>query len=317
MTGYVLGRALQAIVTLLAASVLVFLFIHLIPGDPALVYAGADPTPEKVAAATKAFGLDKPLPVQYVVWLSHVIQGDFGYSYFSGLKVASLVGAAFPATVELTLAALLVALVGGISSGVMAATHQDGLVDYLVSSGSSFALSLPNFWVGIMLILVFSLWLGWLPPGGRDAHDLPQAVAVLILPACTLGLELGAIVARYTRSAILEVAGEDYVRTAHAKGISSTLVLRRHVLRNALIPISTVVGIESTRILGGAVVVESVFAWPGLGRLMVNSLSSRDYLVTQAILLMMVAMFVVANLAVDLLYTVLDPRVVLRARSVP
>jgi peptide/nickel transport system permease protein len=308
---YVIRRLLQAVPVLVLASVAVFLLIHLVPGDPALLLAGPDATPEVVVAVRKDMGLDQPLPVQYALWAGHVLRGDLGKSYISRLPVWQLIQNALPATIELTCAAMLIAVLFGLPTGILSAVKRQSFPDWAVTAINGLALGVPNFWLGILLIIMFALILNWLPPGGRIEFLSNPGVAwkSLLLPAVTLGLHIGAALSRFTRAAMLEVLNEDYVRTARAKGVSGWGVIARHALRNALIPIVTVMGIQFGRLLGGAVIVESVFAWPGIGRMILQAVLNRDYLLVQGALLLLVVSFILINLLVDLLYGVLDPRI--------
>jgi peptide/nickel transport system permease protein len=311
MSTYVLRRLAQAVPVLILASIGVFLLLHLVPGDPAILMAGPDATPEVVEAVRRDMGLDRPLPVQYALWVQHAVTGDLGRSYVSRLPVNQLIGTALPATVELALAALLIAVVLGIPSGVLSAISRQSLPDWIITVINGLALAIPNFWLGIVLIIVFALVLGWLPPGGRVEFLSNPGLAwkTLLLPALTLGLHIAATLSRFTRASMLEVLHEDYIRTANAKGLARSVVLGRHAIRNALIPIVTVLGIQFGRLLGGAVIVESVFAWPGVGRMILQAVINRDYLLVQGALLLLVVAFIVINLLVDLLYGVLDPRI--------
>lgn len=311
MSTYVLRRLMQAVPVLILASIGVFLLLHLVPGDPALLLAGPDATPEVVAAVRRDMGLDQPLPIQYGVWVQHAVTGDLGRSYVSRLPVTQLIGAALPATVELAVAALLIAVVLGIPSGILSAVNRQRLPDWIITIINGLALAIPNFWLGIVMVIVFSLVLGWVPPGGRVDFLSNPGVAwkTLLLPAVTLGLHIAATLSRFTRASMLEVLHEDYIRTANAKGLPRSVVLVRHAIRNALIPIVTVLGIQFGRLLGGAVIVESVFAWPGIGRMVLQAVLNRDYLLVQGALLLLVVAFIVINLLVDLLYGVLDPRI--------
>jgi peptide/nickel transport system permease protein len=311
MSTYVLRRLAQAVPVLILASIVVFLLLHLVPGDPALLMAGPDATPEVVEAVRRDMGLDRPLPVQYALWVQHAVTGDLGRSYVSRLPVTQLIGTALPATVELALAALLIAVVLGIPSGVLSAINRQSLPDWIITTINGLALAIPNFWLGIVMVIVFSLVLGWLPPGGRVEFLSNPGLAwkTLLLPAVTLGLHIAATLSRFTRASMLEVLHEDYIRTANAKGLARSVVLGRHAIRNALIPIVTVLGIQFGRLLGGAVIVESVFAWPGVGRMILQAVINRDYLLVQGALLLLVVAFIVINLFVDLLYGVLDPRI--------
>lgn len=311
MSTYVIRRLLQSVPVLILASIAVFLLLHLVPGDPALLLAGPDATPEVVAAVRRDMGLDQPLPVQYALWVQHALAGDLGKSYISRLPVTQLIANALPATIELTLAALVIAVLLGIPSGILSAVNRQSLPDWLITVMNGVALAVPNFWLGIVLVIVFALILGWLPPGGRVDFLSSPSVAwkTLLLPALTLGIHIAATLSRFTRAAMLEVLHEDYIRTARAKGLSRRGVIVGHAIRNALIPIITVLGIQFGRLLGGAVIVESVFAWPGVGRMVLQAVLNRDYLLVQGTLLLLVVAFIVVNLIVDLLYGVLDPRI--------
>lgn len=304
-------RVAQMLPVIAAASVIVFLVLRLVPGDPARLYAGSDASDEVVEAVRSDLGLDRALPIQYVMWLGRVLTGDLGRSYISGIPVTELLWPALLATVELATAAIMFAVIIGVPTGFIAALRPRSPLDMGISTLNSLMLSIPNFWVGIMAILLFSVRFDWLPPGGRPGllEDPVLELKALILPACVLGMRLAAVLSRFVRGSVLEVLNEDYVRTARAKGLSGGAVMRTHVTRNASIPVITTFGIEIGRLLGGAVIVETVFAWPGMGRLMLQSVTSRDYLVVQAALLVLVFAFLLTNLVVDILYGVLDPRV--------
>lgn len=310
MTRYVISRLAQAVLVGLATSVVVFLVLRLIPGDPAVVLAGGDATPDQIAAVRRDLGLDQPLPVQYLRWMGGVLQGDLGQSYINRFPAATLIRTALPATLQLTVAGLFLGTLIGIPLGAFAAARPGSALDAFVTGFMTIGTGVPNFVLGLLSILVFALWLGWLPPGGRvDLIDNPGiGWKFLILPMCALAMPLGAALARFQRAAMREVLREDYVRTASAKGLRRTTVLMRHALRNALLPILTVLGLHFGQLLGGAVVVESVFAWPGMGRLLLQSILSRDYVVVQSVLLLLSVLFVLVNLLVDLAYGVVDPR---------
>ncbi|MCL5109203.1 MAG: ABC transporter permease [Chloroflexi bacterium] len=311
MGAYLIKRLLQLIPVLILASILIFVILHSIPGDPALVYAGPDATPETLAAVRADMGLDQPWPVQYLVWAEHIVRLDFGQSYTSKYPVGELISQRVPATLELALSAVLLEIVIGISFGLMAALYQRRWPDFVVSAYCAIVMSVPNFWLGILLIIFFALQLGWLPPGNRVEFLSNPGVAwkSLIMPAFTLALFASATVARFTRASMLEVLGEDYIRTARAKGLRERVVITSHALRNALIPVITIVGIQFGYMLGGAVVVESVFTWPGMGRLIMQGISSRDYTVVQGSLILFVAVFVLLNLIIDISYAFFDPRI--------
>jgi len=317
MIAYILRRLLHLIPVVLLTSVLVFLLLHLVPGDPAETVAGPDATPDVIQAVRQKMGLDRPLPIQYGIWLGNVARFDLGASYISKMPVIDLVGYAFPATIQLALAGLFLALAVSLPLGVLASVKQASKLDLFVQSFTALGLGVPNFWLGILLILLFALILGILPPGGRiDPMQSPvMGLKTLILPAVTLGVQMSAVFTRFVRAAMLEVLHEDYVRTARAKGLHERVVVVRHALRSALVPVVTVVGLQFGRLLGGAVVVESVFAWPGVGRLIIQAVEQRDYTVVQAALLWLVLVFLLINLITDVLYAFLDPRIRLGAES--
>src|SRR5512134_695376 len=287
--------------------------LHLAPGDPAEVMLGANANKEDLANLRTQLGLDRPLHVQYVTWISHVARGDLGRSLWMKRPVLGEVLERFKATILLTGSALLLSTLGGLALGIAAATRANSLLDRLSGVASLFGASMPVFWLGIVLMVIFSLWLRWLPAsgmyapdGGGDARDLLQH---LVLPAVTLAAASTTIIARLTRSAMLDVLGQDYVRTARAKGVVERRVVLRHGLENALIPIVTVVGVQAGYLLGGAVLTETVFAWPGVGTLMVQGILARDFPLVQGCVLVVALTFVLVNLAVDLLYAWLDPRI--------
>jgi peptide/nickel transport system permease protein/oligopeptide transport system permease protein len=264
---------------------------------------GEHATKDAVAALREHLGLDKPFAVRYLDYVSRVARGDLGRSIQQNRPVADELADAWPATLELTMAALVIATLLGIGAGVASAVWPNSLFDAGARLGSLFGLSMPIFWTGLVLIVIFSLWLNWLPVGGAGS------LGHLVLPAITLALPSVAMVARMTRSAVLEVLREDYVRTARAKGLAERWVLGRHALRNAFIPILTLLGLQSGQLMGGAVLTETVFAWPGLGRMMVKAIFARDYILLQGAVLVFALAFVVINLLVDLSYGALDPRI--------
>jgi peptide/nickel transport system permease protein len=246
-----------------------------------------------------------------VVWLAHVLHGDLGNSIYTKRPIATLIAQRAPATLELTLAAMLLTLLIGLPSGILAATRRGGAVDWIVTSLSGIAHAVPGFWLGILAVILFGLVLGWLPPGGRGdfGRDPGLALRFLLLPALTLSLASAASLSRLVKSSMLEVMAEDFVRTARAKGVSGLGIVLRHVLRNALVPVVTVLSLQFGRLLGGSVVIESVFAWPGIGRMVLDAIGNRDYLVVQSALLLLVVVYVVINLLTDLAYGLLDPRI--------
>lgn len=310
MLEYIWRRLVQTIPTLLLSSLLVFLIIRLVPGDPARTLVGYDAPIEEVEAVRESLGLDQPLPVQYMRWIGRVVQGDFGKSLINRFPVGELIALKFPATLELAIVALVLALLISFPLGVVAAVKAGGTADYGISLVAAFFLGTPNFWLGILYILIFSVQLRLLPPSGRVPllEDPGAALRLLVMPAITLAIPLAMAQMRFIRASLLEVLNQDYIRTARAKGLPQRLVMVRHCFRNALIPIITVLGIQFGNLLGGAVIVESLFGWPGLGRMLVESITNRDYAITQAGLLYLVTLFILVNLAVDLLYAVVDPR---------
>ena len=311
MGTYIARRLLQALPTLFISSVVVFLIIRMVPGDPARMLVGFDAPQEEVEAVRQSLGLDQPLPLQYVRWLGQVVQGDLGVSLINKFPVGDLVLAKLPATIELAVAALFLSLIVSIPLGIFAAVRAGRWPDYGVSFVSATFIGTPNFWIGLLYILLFSIAFPILPPSGRVplTEDPIEALQHLILPTVTLALPVAMVQVRFIRAAFLEVLGQDYVRTARAKGLDERMVLYRHGFRNALIPIMTVIGIQFGNLLGGAVIIESLFAWPGVGRMLVESINNRDYAITQAGLLYLVGIFLLINLLVDVLYGVVDPRV--------
>jgi peptide/nickel transport system permease protein len=298
-----LTRLVSALVVVLGVCTLVFLLIHLVPGDPVEAMLGENAQLADREALRQALGLDRPLGQQYLEYLQRLARLDLGLSFQDRRPVAAILGERLPATLELTLAALALALTLALPLGVLAARHRGSPLDTGAMSLSLVGISIPNFWLGPLLILVFSLWLGWTPVSGREGP------ASLILPALTLGTGMAAILARMVRGSILEVLGEDYVRTARAKGLSERRVLWGHALRNAWLPILTLIGLQLGGLLGGAVITETVFAWPGVGSLLVEAIQSRDYPVVQACVLLVSLSYVLVNTLTDLVYSWVDPRI--------
>jgi peptide/nickel transport system permease protein len=300
---FIARRLLLAIPVLLGVVFVVMLTIELIPGDAVSLMLGEHATPEAVAKLRAYLGLDEPLLVRYVGYVGRVARGDLGRSIQQNRPVVDELADAWPATLELTAAALVISAALGIAAGVISAVWPNSAFDALARLGSLFGLSMPVFWTGLVLIVVFALWLPWMPVGGMGSP------AHLVLPAITLALPSLAMIARMTRSSVLDVLREDYVRTARAKGVAERLVVAKHALRNAAIPILTLLGLQAGQLMGGAVLTETVFAWPGLGRLMVKAIFARDYVLLQGAVLIFALAFVVINLAVDLAYGALDPRI--------
>ncbi len=302
MRRLLLHRLALIVPTLFGVALLVFLFLHLVPGDPVEIMLGESATPADIAALRHALGLDRPLPVQFVRWMAQLVRGDLGESIAFRAPVAQVIAQRYPATLELACTALVLALAIGLPLGIASAVRRDTAVDHAARFASLVGTCVPAFWSGPMLVLVFSVWLGWLPVSGRGG------LAHLVLPAATLALGMLGILVRLTRSSVLDALGEDWVRTATAKGARPTRVLVAHVLRNALPPLVTVVGLQAGALLAGAVIAETVFAWPGLGRLLVQAIDARDYPLVQGCVLAIGFSYIAVNATTDILQGVLDPR---------
>jgi peptide/nickel transport system permease protein len=297
------GRVLTGVPTLLAVSLLVFAIVRLIPGDPARLLAGDFATDQIVDELRQKWRLNDPLPVQYAVYVGGVVRGDFGRSVTTSTPILPELVERFLRTLELAVAGIVVAMVVGGAAGIVSAVRRSSLTDYVATALALTGISTPIFWSGLLLILLFSVRLEWLPAGGTGT------LRHLVLPALSLGLFGAGVLARQTRSGMLEVLGQDFVRTARAKGLPERVVVVKHALKNALIPVVTVLGDQFGRLLGGAILTETVFAWPGMGRYLIESISQRDYPAVQGAILVFAAAVVVINLLVDLSYGMLDPRV--------
>lgn len=311
MGRYVLTRLAQFLPTLFIASIVVFLVIQASPGDPARIKLGPEASPEQVAIERTRLGLDEPVPVRYVIWLGDAVRLDLGRSFQSNLPVMDVVSTAFGYTVRLALAASLIAILLGISAGIAAALSRGRPLDIIISTLSAVLLSVPSFVSGIILILVFAVQLRLLPSSGagRTGQGALDGLRYLILPAVALGLPFAAVLARFMRAAMIEALGQDHVLTARAKGLARMTVVVRHAVRNALVPTITIAGIGLGTLLAGTVVTETVFSYPGLGRLIVGSIFNRDYPIVQAGLILAAIVLLVMSLIVDLLYGFLDPRI--------
>ena len=303
MIAFISKRILYTLPVVIGVSVAVFLMIHLIPGDPAQLVAGMEASEQDVANVRRALGLDQPLYVQYMRFVSRAVLGDFGTSFRTGRGVLDEVGSRYMNTAVLGLAAMLVTLVLGGASGIISAVKKFTAVDNVSMLVSLLGVSMPTFFLGLLLMLVFSVYLGWFPLTGKGTW------LHLVLPALTLGTPSAAVISRLTRSSLLEVLEQDYIRTARAKGLAEFVVINSHAIRNAMIPVVTVLGLQFGYLLGGAVVTETVFAWPGIGRLIVQAILARDFPVVQASVLFLAMTFVLLNLLTDLLYSFLDPRI--------
>src|SRR5215207_1678722 len=331
MLGYLLRRLAATVPVLVLISALVFLLIHAAPGDPADLLLSEEASSEDIADARRRWGLDQPIYIQYLRFLGNIASGDLGTSFRYSDPVIRLIGERLPATIELTIASMLIAILFGIPLGVWAGAKPNSWADNLGSVFGFFGISMPSFWLGIMLILIVSGYFNWLPSSGRNTYGVAQGsdsgfyiinsllsgntkaawdgIKYIIMPAIALGTGMMGLVMRVTRSSVLEIMDEDYVRTARAKGVSERTVLWRHVLRNALVPIITVVGLELGTLLSGSIIVETVFAWPGSGSLLIAAIQSRDYpLITGTVLTYTIA-FVAINFTIDILYALIDPRI--------
>ncbi len=310
MPRYLLSRVIQSAVLVVVVSVVMFTMIASAPGGPSILVQ-QDVTAEAAATMRRNLGLDDPVPVQYLRWASRMLQGDAGVSLSTSRPVATLLGQRFGATALLASAALAMALIVSIPIGVLSAVRRNGWFDRIATAIAFMGVSVPNFWLGIMMIILFSVTLGWMPSAGMGGSSADAWVRFkhLIMPAFVLGSSSMAQLTRYTRGSMIGVLREDYVRTARAKGVPQRVVLTRHALRNGLIPVITVVGVLLPRLFSGAAITESIFAWPGLGRLAVDSALQRDYPVIMSLTLLVSVLVIVASLVVDLLYSVVDPRI--------
>ncbi len=308
---FALRRLGHTAVVLFGVTIVVFALVHLVPGDPVRIALGTRFDPQTYHALRHASGLDRPLLTQYLGYVGHAVTGDLGVSFRNGQPVTVLLLDRLPATLSLAVAGLVVALVISFPLGVLAAVRAGRPVDSIIRMFSQIGVSVPDFWMATLLILLLTSTLGWLPSSGYVAlTDDPLGwLAHVAMPAATVGLVAASIMTRFVRSAVLEVLGSDYTRTARAKGLRERIVLVRHVLRNAMIPVLTIGGVQLATMLGGVIVVEVVFAWPGLGRLVYESVRARDYPVVQGAVLLVAAMFLLVNLLVDVLYAVIDPRI--------
>lgn len=311
MTAFFVRRLLTTLLVVLGVTFVTFLIIQLVPGDPARIILGINADQSKVEDLRRIMGLDRPLLVQYGDWLLSLLRGDLGESYITGQSVMEAVLERLPRTLTLAGASLAIALAIALPLGILSALRLRSSVDYGAMIFSQVGVSIPDFWMGIMLILVFSLNLRWLPPSGYVGitEDPVEWLRHLILPALTVGIVSGSVITRFVRSAMLETLHQDYVRTARSKGLHERRIVSHHVLRNALIPITTVVGLQLAALLGGVVVVEVIFAWPGVGRLALDAVQRRDYAMLQGAVLFLALAFSAVSLVVDLLYAYLDPRI--------
>lgn len=303
MKQYIFKRLISGVIVLFGLSIFTFMLIHFIPGDPVRIMLGQRATVEQIEALREELGLNKPLVTQYLSYASGVVRGDLGTSLKTGRPVSTEIAERFPATAKMAVASLGVAVVVGIGMGVLAARWKDTFIDNFIMTLSTFGMALPGFWLGLLVILVFSVHLGWFPiAGGTGFMDI-------VLPAFTLGTLMATSLSRLTRAGMVEVLSNDYIRTARAKGMSERLVLLRHAFRNVMIPIVAVIGLEFAGLLGGAVIVEQVFNWPGIGTLAIQAISSRDFPMIQGTTLFIGAIYVLVVIVIDVLYAILDPRI--------
>ena len=331
MKWYVIKRLLQIIPVVLGVTLIAFALIHLAPGDPVRTMLGQHATQQEIDEIRAKYGLDQPLYVQYFIWLGDVLHGDLGRSILSHEQVTTEIASRFPNTIELAIAAMIFAVLIGVVAGIISATKQYSVADYSVMGLALFGISMPVFWLGIMLMMIFGVFLGWLPIGGRidllipfqritgfmvidsiitvNGAALISVLRHLILPAIALGTIPMAIIARTTRSSMLEVLRQDFIRTERAKGLSERKVIYKHAIRNAMVPVVTVIGLNFGLLLSGAILTETVFSWPGVGRLVVDSVYARDYPLVIGCILVFALVFVIVNLITDLLYTYIDPRI--------
>ncbi|MEX0654787.1 MAG: ABC transporter permease [Phycisphaeraceae bacterium] len=310
MLAFALRKFAFSLVTLFGVAVVLFVLVRVVPGDPADAILGQFPTESERQRIRELYRLDQPLPLQFTVWFTRAVQGDLGYSSYNHEPVTASIADALPVTLQLALMSLAFAVLVGIPLGIFAAIRQGRFLDYLCSSFGVLGVSIPNFWLGTMLILLFAFYLRIMPSAGvpQFSDDPLGNLHAMLMPTLALGTAVAAVIMRMTRSSLLEVLGQDYVRTARAKGLAPRRVVTRHALRNALIPILTITGIQTGYLLGGSVVIEQVFGLQGVGSLVFNAATTRDYFLLQAVVLLIAALFITINLAVDLLYGLVDPR---------
>ncbi len=311
MGSYIAGRLLQAIPVLFLTSVIVFLVIRAIPGDPALLLAGQSATEQQVDALRQRFGLNEPLLQQYVNWVSRMAHGDLGTSYVSNRPISELILARIPATLHLAIGALFIMTMFGVPLGILSAIRPNSIFSRITSLTNSLLIAVPSFWLGILLVLLFAVSLGWFPASGYVPiwKDPADAIVHLILPSITLGAYGTAVVIRFLNASIRETLDADHIRTAYAKGLSEQRVVERHVLRISLLPVVTIMAIQFGQLLSGAVVTEAIFGWPGVGRLILDAVGNREYQILQSTMLFFVFTFIVLNILADACYALLDPRI--------
>ncbi len=311
MSAIIFKRLIGMIPVLFLVSLIIFYMIHLTPGDPAVTMLGEEATPEKLAILRHQLGLDQPLPVQYGIWLSDVLRGDLGRSVRTNQPVVEAIGERLPPTVELTILSMIISLLIAMPAGIISAVRRNSASDVASTTLALFGISMPSFFLAILLIFVFALKLRWLPPIGYTpiTQDWIANLKGMILPAVTLGAGTAAVISRQLRSSLIEAMNQEYIRTARAKGLSERMIILGHGLKNALIPVITIIGLQVGALLGGAIITETIFVLPGVGRLVVDSIFARDFPLVQGAVLFLALIYLFANLAVDLLYVFLDPRI--------
>jgi peptide/nickel transport system permease protein len=316
MLAVLIRRLVSLVITLFAVSLIIYVVMGLLPGDPAAIMLGTSASPDTLAALQKQMGLDQPLPLRYLHWLAGVFRGDFGQSYTYGVPVAGLIVERLAVTLPLALLAVCLSVAIAIPLGVAAARNRNGALDFAAGLFSHVGIAVPGFWVGLLLIIVFSTTLGWMPSGGFPGWtpSFSAGLVALVLPAIALALSQAGVLTRVCRSAVLEVMNEDFVRTARAKGLSERVALWRHAVPNAMIPVVTMIGLQFTFLIAGAVLVENVFNLPGLGRLAYQALTQRDIVVMQSVVLFFSALVIIMNFVVDIAYLFIDPRLRAGAR---
>ncbi|MFC1534714.1 ABC transporter permease [Thermodesulfobacteriota bacterium] len=311
MTVFIIRRVILAVIVLIIVSLIVFSMLHMLPGDPARVMLGEDPSREQVEALRHELWLDRPLTVQYIHWIGNVLQGDFGKSVVNNLSVRELIAIRVPVTFHLGLTAMVVSVFIGIPLGIISAVRRGSALDSVITVSANFGMAVPIFWLGILLVYLFALKLGWLPVQGYTSpfDDLWLSVKKLIMPAMCLSVVPLAVITRQTRSSMLEVILQDYIRTARSKGLKKSVIITGHALKNAIIPVITLLGMQLRYLVGGSVLTESVFNVPGMGRLMVRAVFDKDFLTVQGCIMTVSLVVVLANLAVDISYGYFDPRI--------
>ncbi|MEC5423215.1 ABC transporter permease [Virgibacillus sp. C22-A2] len=311
MGTFIVSRILNMIPTLLIVAVIVFLITRMIPGDPAAVMLGPQASVENIAKLTEQLGLNEPLYIQFFEYIGGLFQGNFGVSLAYNQPIADLIMERFPNTVVLAVSALIIAIMIGVPAGIISATKQNSLVDYVITTVSLVGVSMPVFWLGVMLVLYFSVNLGWFPATGMGQWDegFGEFIKHLILPSITLATIPTATFARITRSSMLEVISQEYIKTARSKGLSEFIVICKHAFKNAVTPLLTVMGLQISMMLGGAVLTETIFSWPGMGLLIIDAIEKRDFVVVQSTVLFIAFIFVAVNLVVDILYKVVNPKI--------